>query len=260
MDGLARYVFIHYSPSRRSGRSKTSEPLKYLSPRRRRLGTAISQVYWGPLSVRFIADRYQSGLLWKDTNTTLPNNRLVAEKQLRSLEKRFDKNEDLALAYQETIHNDVKKGYAKNLLQKKPLPPKAPMVPPSPPVLNPNKPGKVCRVFNAASPFRGTSLNDHLLIGSDLLNSLVGVLMRFCEEQVALSADIESMFSQVAVPEEDQTVLRFLWREDRNSKPNTYQFCRHIFEAKSSPTSANYVLQRTAKHGSSEFPEAAETV
>jgi hypothetical protein len=84
--------------------------------------------------------------------------------------------------------------------------------------------------------------------------------MRFREERVALSADIESMFSQVAVPEEDQTVLRFLWREDRSLQPDVYQFRRHIFGAKSSPTSANYVLRQTAKDSSDEFPAAAETV
>ena len=44
------------------------------------------------------------------------------------------------------------------------------------------------------------------------LNSLVGILMRFCQESIAMSADIEAMFNEVAVPEEDQSVLRFVWR------------------------------------------------
>ena len=46
------------------------------------------------------------------------------------------------------------------------------------PVTNPNKPGKVRRVANAASKFRGESLNLNLLTGPDLLNNLVGVLLR----------------------------------------------------------------------------------
>ena len=49
-------------------------------------------------------------------------------------------------------------------------------------------------------------MNDQLLSGPDLLKSLVGILMRFPQELIAMSADIEAMFNHVAVPEEDQSV------------------------------------------------------
>ena len=39
------------------------------------------------------------------------------------------------------------------------------------PVINPNKPGKVRRVCNAASEFEGHSLNKNLFIGPDLLHN-----------------------------------------------------------------------------------------
>ena len=45
----------------------------------------------------------------------------------------------------------------------------------------------------------GTSLNKNLLQGLDYTNRLVGVLLRFREENVALVGDIESMFHQVKV-------------------------------------------------------------
>ena len=179
-----------------------------------------------------VGDRYETGLLWKDAATKLPNNRVVAERQLRSLERRLSMDNELARAYTKTIHDDVAKGHAKKLTAEEAnIPAKHQWFLPHHPVLNPNKPGKVRRVFNVAAPFRGTSLNDHLLSGPDLLNSLVGVLMRFRQERVALSADSASMFSQVAVVERDQPVLRFLWRERDYVEPAVYQDCRHIFGA-----------------------------
>ena len=39
-----------------------------------------------------------------------------------------------------------------------------------------------------------------------------------------------------------------------------YQYTRHIFGAKDSPTSANYALQRTARDNATLYPEAAKAV
>lgn len=50
--------------------------------------------------------------------------------------------------------------------------------------------------------------------GRDLLNSLVGVLLRFRNYKIALVADVEAMFHQVKVPKSDMDSLRFMWAED----------------------------------------------
>jgi len=39
-------------------------------------------------------------------------------------------------------------------------------------------------VFDAAASYKGTLWNDHLLTGPNLLNSLMGVVMRFTELQL----------------------------------------------------------------------------
>ena len=53
---------------------------------------------------------------------------------------------------------------------------------PQPPVVNPNKPGKVSRVFNAATKYKVVCLKDMLLAGTDLLRGLIGTMFRFREE------------------------------------------------------------------------------
>ena len=56
---------------------------------------------------------------------------------------------------------------------------------------------------NAAAKYQGVALNDELLPGPDLLQSLIGIIFRFREHQIVLSADIEAMFLQVAVQNDD---------------------------------------------------------
>ena len=60
------------------------------------------------------------------------------------------------------------------------------------------------------------------------------------------------MFLQVGVREEDQTSLRFLWREDPTSSVVVHQYTRHIFGAYDSPTCANFALQKTASDNQAE--------
>ena len=71
------------------------------------------------------------------------------------------------------------------------------------PVKNPLKPGKVRRVCNAGSKFRGVLLNDQLLSGSGLLRNLVGIVFKFRNNLIAITADMESMLLQVAVPKKE---------------------------------------------------------
>ena len=113
------------------------------------------------------------------------------------------------------------------------------------PVINPHKPEKVRRVCNAAAMYQGVALNDRLLSGPDLLQSLIGIIFRFREHQIALSADIEAMFLQVAVPNDDSRCLRFLRTEDPEQRIEVYEYTRHVFRAKSLPTCANYALHQS---------------
>ena len=66
--------------------------------------------------------------------------------------------------------------------------------------------------------------------------------------------------STVGVLPSDQPSLRFLWREDPTTKVVVYQFTRHIFGAKDSPTCANNALQRTARDNAKFYSESANAV
>ena len=77
---------------------------------------------------------------------------------------------------------------------------------------------------------------------------LVGVLIRFRKEVVAVQADIASMFYQVLVPNNQQKFLRFVYWPDGDLTRDLedYQMCVHLFGAKSSTSCCIYALRRAA--------------
>ncbi|XP_073725193.1 GTPase IMAP family member 8 [Misgurnus anguillicaudatus] len=107
------------------------------------------------------------------------------------------------------------------------------------------------------------SLNSQLIQGPNLTNTLIGVLNRLREEPVAMMADLESMFYQVKVPEEDEDLLHFLWWPNGNLNVPVEEFRMtvHLFGATSSPSCASYALRRTAEDRKDiAAPKVVETV
>ena len=193
-------------------------------------------------TTRLVNGRYEIGLPWKP-NSSLSNNYCVALKQLQSLQKRLGKNTDLQNLYEKTLVTDLEKSYAQPAVFTKEVPSRLWYLPHHE-VVNPNKPGKVRRVSNAASKFKGQSLNSNLLTGPDLLANLTGVLLRFRTFGIGTLADIEGMFMQISIKAEDCSSLRFLW--DHKNVIRHYQFSRLIFGATCSPFCAIYILQKCA--------------
>ena len=75
-----------------------------------------------------------------------------------------------------------------------------------------------------------------------------------------MSADIEAIFLQVQVTPEGAKCLRSVWRENQSDDISMYEYTRHKFEAKDSPTYANYALQLTATENEKEIPAASRIV
>ena len=154
--------------------------------------------------------------------------------KLKSLERCLQKDEALKKRYQDTIDTDVNAGYVRKVEPSafNETRDKLQWYLPHHPVINPHKLEKVRRVCNAAAKYQGVALNDKLLSGPDLLQSLIGIIFRFREHEIALSADIEAMFLQVAVPSDDNRCLRFLWRENPEQRIDVYEYTRHVLGRK----------------------------
>ncbi|XP_067306911.1 uncharacterized protein [Pseudorasbora parva] len=118
-------------------------------------------------------------------------------------------------------------------------------------VYHPQKPGSIRVVFDSSAKYFDTSLNGVLLSGPDLNNSLIGVLIRFRKEQVAVIADIQQMFHCFLVRRDHRNYLRFLWYRDNDMSKDIidYRMRVHVFGNSPSPSVAIYGLRRAIHEG-----------
>ena len=210
-----------------------------------------------------VGERFETGLLWKSDTPRLPDSYGMAFRRLKQIERKMDQHPDFAKQYSQKIEDYVNKGYARQLspadcagqseLCTWYLPHFG--------VTNINKPGKLRFAFDAAANVDSVSLNSALLPGPDLLNPLVGVLMKFRQFLIAFGGDVMKMFHQVKIRAADQPAQRFLWRGSRRTgAPDIYAMQVMIFGAVSSPASAQYVMRCNADEFRETYPEVAEAV
>ena len=191
---------------------------------------------------------YTIALPWKESSPKLLQNRKLAKRRLDSLKRRLMSDAVLCKLYCEKMNDYVKCGYASQVSEQDIV----------------GKEGRVwyvphhCTslttkfriVFDCSAKLNGISLNDKLLQGptTTLTNSLLGVLLRLRQEQIAIVGDIKNMFYQVFVDEADRDAFRFLWFPEGglSQQPVSYRMNVHIFGCTSSPSVAAFALRKTA--------------
>ena len=147
-------------------------------------------------------------LPFREGNVMLPNNRSQAAHRLSGLIKTLKRKPKMEKDYLEFMEAMISKGHAT----------KVPMdeLGKSVGVYHPKKSSKIRVVFDASAEFEGMPLNKVLLPGPALMNSLLGVLIRFRRERIGVRCDIEQMFYSFYVNFEHRDYLRFLWFQDNN--------------------------------------------
>ena len=214
-------------------------------------------------SVRKIGNQWMIPYPWKKDPAGLPDNKEQAIKRLESTERRLLKKPSEAAAYNRKMIEMEEMNFASKLTEKEIEGYKGPVHYISHhAVLRPDSASTPVRiVFNSSSSYQGHVLNEYWRKGPDLLNDLFGVILRFRENEVAVTADISKMYHRVLIPTEDRHVHRFLWRNLKtDTPPDIYVMNVLTFGDKPAPAMAQIALQRTAEEGESSNPEAARTI
>ena len=172
--------------------------------------------------------------------------------RLKWLKKRFQKDPELFRKYTAKIRKLQGIGFSRTIESSDK---RSGWFLPHFPAFHPQKPDDVRVVKDGAACFGGTSLNDQLLQGPDINNTLVGVLTRFREGKIAVVADVEGMFHQVRVAPQHTKYLRFLWFQNDvvNGPVEEREKLVHPFGARPSPTVSNFTLRKTAEDNKEDY-------
>ena len=160
-----------------------------------------------------VGGQYQVPIPFKTQTPIFFDNRRQAQARLMRKRKKFQGDTTYFDEYNNVIQSNIREGYAEEIPQEQ--------------IEGENgKVNYICHnsvshprkklrvVFNAAEKFAGQSFNDQVRACPDLLETIVGILLRFREGQVAVSADIRAFFSRVLIPPEQKDYLRFIWFRD----------------------------------------------
>jgi hypothetical protein len=159
-----------------------------------------------------IDGRWMAPLPFKQDRERLPNNRKLALDRALSFDQNLVRN-PLKLEHFETFMQGL---FDAEHIER------APELNPSDEcwylplfgIYHPQKKDRIRGVFDSSATFCGQSLNKVLMTEPDLMNTLLGVLLRFRKETFALMADIEQMFYCFKVIPDHRKYLRFIWHED----------------------------------------------
>lgn len=193
----------------------------------------------------------------------LPDNKPLAMKRLESTERRLKKDPEQGVAYDKLIEEMKEMKFSRKLSKEEIKNYKGPVhyIPHHAEIRPEKKSTPVRIVFNSSSVYQGHALNDYWLKGPDLLNNLFGVVLRFREREVAVMGDISKMYHRVLIPEKDQHVHRFLWRNlETEKETDVYVKTVLTFGDKPAPAMAQIALRKTAEENKKDYPEAAEVL
>ncbi|XP_068506561.1 uncharacterized protein [Syngnathus scovelli] len=192
-------------------------------------------------------------LPFKSPRPRLPNNRVQALSRLSSLRRTLRKNAEMKeqfSSFMEKLFENNHAEIASSIDDTKEC-----WYLPFFGVYHPQKPGQIRVVFDSSAQLNGLSLNSVLLTGPDLNNTLLGGLLRFRKDLIAVTADIQQMFYGFLVRHEHRDYLRFLWHKDNDlsEEVQEYRMRVHVFGNSPSPAVAIYGLRRAAKKGEARY-------
>ncbi|CAK9799110.1 hypothetical protein ANTPLA_LOCUS1901 [Anthophora plagiata] len=224
---------------------------QYLSAEER-----AAEIFFKETTVRNVDGRYCVSLPFNERRQVLGDSREMALRRFYALERKLHAEQGLLAGYREFLRDYEELGHMSQVSESEIT--EGFYLPHHAVIKESSETTRIRVVFDAsARTSTGISLNDTLLNGPNLQDSLYKLLLRFRSYSYVLTADIEKMFRQIRVHPNDRIYQRILWRDSRDKPIKTFQLNTVTYGTTAAPFLAVRCLQQLADDERDKFPVAA---
>lgn len=220
---------------------------------------AMCETHYAATHFRDDTGRYVVSLPFKNgaEKPDLGNSKQSALAALFSMERRFISKPELKIQYSEFLNEYINAGHMKEVTVQN----DNAYYMPHHCVFKESTTTKLRVVFNASQKTSNKkSLNEQLALGSMDQNDLTTILLRWRCHKIAFTADVEKMYRQILVNEQQTHLQRILWRESPKMPIKEYELTTVTYGTANAPYLAIRTLNQLAIDGEKQFPMACNVI
>lgn len=201
--------------------------------------------------------KYTVALPFKRSPAELGDSKQTALSRLRQLQKKFKRDPEFKKQYSKVMNEYLELNH---MTLETSINTEGFYLPHHGVIKNSSETTKLRVVFDAsAKTSSGLSLNDILMVGPTIQDELFTIILRFRFYVYAMIADIEKMYRQFLIREEDRKFLKILWLNE-NDKITEYQLNTVTFGLGPAPFLAIRCLRQLVQDQGHQYPLAAEVL
>lgn len=116
-------------------------------------------------------------------------------------------------------------------------------------------------VFDASSAtLSGVALNKIIRVGLTIQQDLFHILLRFRQHRYVITADVQKMYRQIILQEDQRDLQRIVWRQDLNEPITDFRLNTLTYGLASAPFFSYEMLLQLAKENQDKYPETSNVI
>ncbi|XP_026323275.1 uncharacterized protein LOC113232713, partial [Hyposmocoma kahamanoa] len=190
----------------------------------------------------------------------LPTTRPQALSQFMQLERKMEKNNEYSREYNRFMNEYITMGHMKPITEQTKQKHRV-YLPHHGVLRSESTTTKLRAVFNASYKTKNNrSLNDLMYTGPNLQNDMLTLLINWRTFKYVFTADVEKMYRQIWLTENQQQLQMVFWRGSRTEPLQEWQLCTVTYGTKAAPYLAMRTLHQLSQDEKHNYPKAAEVL